>query len=92
MKLAVVHTYQSVRFNKRDETHFTSEKPNMVGLQMEYDEKLLVVKITLPGQDSILVFPTNISYAQVSKAESEVAKPDYAPKAAKTESAAKTKG
>lgn len=83
MKLAVVHTYQSVRFNKRDETHFTAEKPNMTGLQMEYDEKLLVVKITIPGQDSVLVFPTNIAYAQVSKAESVVPKQ---PSAKKSES------
>ena len=65
MKLSVVHTYQSVRFNKRDETHFTAAKPTMEGMEMEYDEKLLIVRIRIPGVDDVIVFPTNIAYAVV---------------------------
>lgn len=63
MKLKVVHTYQTVRFNKHDETHFTAAKPNMAEISMEYLPELLAVRIDKPGAESVLVFATNIAYA-----------------------------
>ena len=67
MKLKTVHTYQSVRFNKRDETHFTAEKPTMDGLEIEYDPKLMVIKLEIPGVDSVIIFSTNVAYAVVAE-------------------------
>jgi hypothetical protein len=67
MKLTTMHTYQSVRFNKKDETHFDCRKPNMEGLQMEYVVDGGYARIFIPGVDEVIVFPTNISYAVVDK-------------------------
>lgn len=61
MQLKTVHTYQSVRFNKRDETHFDAAKPIMAGMVMELHPAGYVV-ITL-GQEQVLVFATNVAYA-----------------------------
>lgn len=72
MKLKTVHTYQTVRFNKRDETHFTAEKPTMPGLELEYDPKIHAVKISMPGAIPVLVFSTNVAYAEVSEPEAVV--------------------
>jgi hypothetical protein len=69
MKIQTLHTYQSVRFNKRDETHFTAEKPNMAGLVIEWDPKALAMRLSLPGAKSVLVFATNIAYAELADSE-----------------------
>lgn len=65
MKLKSLQTVNSVRFNKRDETHFSTEKPTMAGLQMSFDDKIGIVTVTIPGQDSVLIFPANIAYAAI---------------------------
>lgn len=71
MQLKTVHTYQTVRFNKRDETHFDAGKDNMRGIIMTFDKKHGVVHIEMPGADKVLVFPTNISYAVLAEASNE---------------------
>lgn len=63
MKLKTLKTYQSVRFNTKDETHFDLRIPRFAGVEMEFDSKGGYVQITLPGKDSIIVFSTNIAYA-----------------------------
>lgn len=66
MKLKTVHTYQSVRFNKRDETHFDAAKATMAGLEMEFDTKLMAIRIRLPDADDVLVFSSNVAYAVIA--------------------------
>jgi hypothetical protein len=80
MKLKTLKTYQSVRFNTKDETHFDSRIPRFEGIEMEYDVSNAVVYVKLAGKDSVIIFPTNIAYAVIDdsvavlKAESKKAK------------------
>lgn len=67
MQLKTVHTYQTVRFNKRDETHFDAGKDSMRDIKLTYDKKNAVVHIEMPGCESVLVFPTNIAYAVLAE-------------------------
>lgn len=68
MRLKTLKTYQSVRFNTKDETSFDLRVPRFEGLIMEYMPADGYVQITLPGKDSIIVFSTNIAYAVVADA------------------------
>lgn len=63
MRLKTLKTYQSVRFNTKDETHFDLRVPRFENIEMEYVPADGYVQITLPGKDSIIVFSTNIAYA-----------------------------
>lgn len=67
MQLKTVHTYQTVRFNKRDETHFDAGKENMRGIRMSFDKKNGVVHIEMDGCERVMVFPTNIAYAVLAE-------------------------
>jgi len=69
MKLKTLKTYQSVRFNLKDETHFDVRIPRFENIQMEYDVKLQVIRIEIPGKDSVLVFQTNVAYAALADSE-----------------------
>lgn len=63
MKFKTLKTYQSVRFNKKDETHFDMSISRYAGLSMEWDSTLNAVKISMPGTESVYVFPANCAYA-----------------------------
>lgn len=66
MKLKTIKTYQSVRFNQKDETHFDLRIPRFEGVTMDYSVEGGYVTISQPGKDSIVVFSTNIAYAVLS--------------------------
>ncbi len=68
MKLKTLKTYQSVRFNTKDETHFDGRIPRFEGIDMEFSPQGGYVQISIPGKDSIIVFSTNIAYAVVADA------------------------
>lgn len=68
MKLKTLKTYQSVRFNMKDETHFDARIPRFEGIEMEYDPSNAVCYVRIAGKDSIIIFPTNIAYAVVDDA------------------------
>lgn len=67
MKLKTLKTYQSVRFNQKDETHFDGRIPRYTGIQLDYDAAAGYVTISMPGTESIIVFSTNIAYAVVAE-------------------------
>lgn len=67
MKLKTIKTYQSVRFNQKDETHFDGRIPRFSGIQLDYKEDAGYVIVSMPGVESIIVFSTNIAYAVVSE-------------------------
>lgn len=75
MKIKVLHSYQTVRFNKKDETHFTADKPSMSGLSMTWLPEYMAVRLDMPGTESVLVFCTNVAYAVIAD--------EVAPKSAK---------
>lgn len=66
MKLKTLKTYQSVRFNKKDETHFDKQIPRYAGIDMEFHPAGGYVLISMPNVEPILVFSTNIAYAAVA--------------------------
>lgn len=78
MKIKAVATYQSVKFNGKQELYFTKAKPGMSEIELEYDPKGNYVRISSP-QDDILVFATNIAFAvvdsEVTKAKDITAEP-----------------
>lgn len=71
MKLKTVHTYQSVKFNKQQETHFDAGKPSMAKIEMTYNSSEHCVLISMPGCESVMIFSTNIAYA-VPENESDI--------------------
>lgn len=66
MKLKTLKTYQSVRFNQKDETHFDGRIPRYAGIQLEFNEQAGYVTVSMPGVEPIIVFSTNIAYAVVA--------------------------
>lgn len=66
MKLKTIKTYQSVRFNQKDETHFDARIPRFEGIQLDFSPESGYVTISQPGKESIIVFSTNIAYAVVA--------------------------
>lgn len=74
MKLKTLKTYQSVRFNQKDETHFDGRIPRFEGIQMEFSPIGGYVQISQPGKESIVVFSTNIAYAVVADEQPAPAK------------------
>lgn len=66
MKLKTIKTYQSVRFNQKDETHFDGRIPRFEGIQLDFNPEAGYVTISQPGRESIIVFSTNIAYAVVA--------------------------
>jgi hypothetical protein len=68
MKLQTVATYQAVRFNKHDEKHFDPRIPRFANIEMTYDAQRQLVQISMPGTESIYIFPANIAY-MVAKPE-----------------------
>lgn len=66
MKLKTMKTYQSVRFNQKDETHFDGRIPRYAGIQLDYNEDAGYVIVSMPGVESIMIFSTNIAYAVVA--------------------------
>lgn len=75
MKLKTVHTYQSVRFNQKDETHFDGRIPRFAGIELDYDEKLFLIKVSMPGSEPVLIFPANCAYMIPVESPVEFAKP-----------------
>ena len=65
MKLKTLKTYQSVRFNQKDETHFDLRIPRFEGVEMEFVPTGGYIKVSQPGKDSIVIFSTNVAYAVV---------------------------
>jgi hypothetical protein len=61
MKLKTVKTYQSVRFNQKDETSFDIRVQRYDGIEMEFDAKSGLVKLQM-GSEVVYVFGTNIAY------------------------------
>ena len=78
MKLKTVHTYQSVKFNKQQETHFDAGKPSMAKIEMIYSSSEHCVLISMPGCETIMIFSTNIAYATPFEA-SEAAETEKKP-------------
>lgn len=74
MKLKTLKTYQSVRFNTKDETHFDVRVPRFDGIEMVFNPQGGYVQVTLPGKDSIIIFSTNIAYAVVADEPAKLAK------------------
>lgn len=66
MKLKTIKTYQSVRFNQKDETHFDARIPRFEGIQLDFSPEAGYVTISQPGKESIIVFSTNIAYAVIA--------------------------
>lgn len=66
MKLKTLKTYQSVRFNMKDETHFDPRIPRFEGIEMQFNQDGGYVQVSIPGKDSIIIFSTNIAYAVVA--------------------------
>lgn len=66
MKLKTIKTYQSVRFNQKDETHFDPRIPRFEGIDMQFSPTGGYVTVSQPGKESIIVFSTNIAYAVVA--------------------------
>lgn len=66
MKLKTLKTYQSVRFNQKDETHFDGRIQRFDGIEMVFNPQGGYVQVSIPGKDSIIVFSTNIAYAVVA--------------------------
>jgi hypothetical protein len=66
MKLKTIKTYQSVRFNQKDETHFDSRIPRFEGLILTFNEEAGYVLVSQPGKESVIVFSTNIAYAVIA--------------------------
>lgn len=62
MKLRTVKTYQSVDFNKKNETHFDIRLPRYKDISLELDKDAKYVTIKMPGAETVLVFATNIAY------------------------------
>lgn len=67
MKLKTLKTYQAVRFNTKDETHFDHRIPRFEGIDMDFKPEYGYVQVTLPGKDSILIFTANIAYAVLTE-------------------------
>lgn len=64
MKIKAIATYQSVKFNGKQELYFTKAKPGMANVELEYDTKGNYVRVK-SDKDDILVFATNIAFAVV---------------------------
>lgn len=62
MKIKTLRTYQSVRFNQKDETHFDNRIPRFANIDIDYDAKMGAVRIAMEGTDTVYVFSTNIAY------------------------------
>ena len=69
MKFKTLKTYQSVRFNQKDETHFDGRIPRFAGLVIEWDSSINAAKISVPGAEAVYVFSANIAYAVQADAE-----------------------
>lgn len=82
MKLKNLQTYQSVTFNKKNETHFNVDKPAHKGISMQLMPDAGYVRIEMEGADTVLVFATNIAYA--TPADELAVKPAAKPKAQET--------
>jgi len=62
MDLKELKTYRPVQFNKQLESFFHPANPKFKGLTMQFDATMQVVRIDLPGKDSVMIVPANIEY------------------------------
>lgn len=66
MKLKAIQTYQSVKFQGKQDNFFSPAIPSMADLQITYSEGVLTLKT---AKDCIVVFTANVAYGVPADAD-----------------------
>jgi hypothetical protein len=66
MKLKAIQTYQSVKFQGKQDNFFSAAIPAMAGLTMTYKDGMVRLET---AKDCVVIFTANIAYAVPADAE-----------------------
>ncbi len=78
MELKAIHTYQAVFFNKSNRNFISAEMTGLSSVKMKLQKENNIVEVTM-GDETIIIFPTNIAYAVPAAAKQST---KYPPKLA----------